>query len=338
MPAYNCGTEIDPILDHNLRVKFYNIKRDMSIDINDLVKQIDSSTAAILVIHYIGFPQPINIVRNICIDKKLFLIEDCAHALLSGNNSGNLGTYGDISVFSIRKTLPIPNGGALVINNKNFDYENIQINGSKLSTYFVAVEILKNRTQNSNDGFLLKFVDQFAKIVSTLNYFIRLFFRILKKISTYKGHALNHINYWSRDFHRDISKWKISKLSVRIMANTDYDNIFMKRRENYKHLLASLAIENNSHEILYKRLPEGVCPLFFPVIVKNRKYYHKTFLEKGISTFQYWQQMHFSVPWDQYPDAVYLKKCVLGLPIHQDICPEHLERIIRVFKQIQNYE
>ena len=120
LPSYNCGTEIDPILDQKIQIKYYKINRDLTINIDHLVKQIDPKTAAILVIHYLGFPQPISEIKKICSTNKIFLIEDCAHAFLSTYQSKNLGSFGDLSVFSIRKTLPIPNGGALVINNEKF--------------------------------------------------------------------------------------------------------------------------------------------------------------------------------------------------------------------------
>ena len=84
-------------------------------------------------------------------------------------------------------------------------------------------------------------------------------------------------------------------------------------------------------EFVFGKLPQGVCPLFFPIIVKDRKYYHQKFKENGILTFQYWQHMHGAVPWEKFPNAVYLKKHVLGLPIHQDISFDHLDKIIEVF-------
>ena len=104
-------------------------------------------------------------------------------------------------------------------------------------------------------------------------------------------------------------------------------------RLNYEYLLMNLP-KMQDIEIVFDRLPEGVCPLFFPLIVQDRQYYHQRFKDRGISTFQYWQHMHEAVPWDKFPDAVFLKQHVLGLPIHQDISLDHLDRIIAVFNDI----
>jgi len=334
MPSYNCGTEIDPILDQEIQVKYYRIKRDMTIDKEDIIKQIDSNTVAIFVTHYMGFPQPIDEIKEICNTYSLFLIEDCAHAFMSMYKSRNLGTFGDISVFSIRKTLPIPNGGALVINNENFDFAEKQIKGSPLATFFLAVELLRNRTQLNSPRLLSTLTDMVIWSVAFINKNFRLLLRVIKKIFAYRGLALVHIYYYWRDFRRELAKWKISTFSERIMSNVNYEKIKDKRRKNYEYLLHNLP-KIQDIEVVFDKLPEGVCPLFFPLIVKDRQYYHKKFKDRGISTFQYWQHIHDAVPWDKFPDALYLKQHVLGLPIHQDISFIHLDRMIEVFKDIK---
>jgi len=83
-------------------------------------------------------------------------------------------------------------------------------------------------------------------------------------------------------------------------------------------------------EIVFKKLPQGSCPLFFPVIVKDREFYYQMFKDRDITLFKYWQHFHEAVPWDEFPEAVFLKKHVLGLPIHQDINFNHLDKILDV--------
>jgi dTDP-4-amino-4,6-dideoxygalactose transaminase len=331
MPSYNCGTEIDPILDQGIQIKYYRINRNMRVDVDDIKKQVDAQTAAIFITHYIGFPQSIDEIRKICRINGLFLIEDCAHAFLSDYKSRNLGTFGDISVFSIRKTIPIPNGGALVINNENFIFEEKQRKGSSLSTFFVAVELLNNRTQNVTQSLLRGLTDMVIRSVAFISKIFQLFLRVIKKIISYKGLALIHINYYCREFNRELSKWKISTFSKIIMSNMKYEKIKQSRRKNFEYLLSNL-LEIKDVELVFKSLPEGICPLFFPVIVKDRQFYYQVFKERGITLFNYWQHMHNTVPWDDFPEAVFLKKHVLGFPIHQDISFNHLDRIIEIFK------
>src|SRR5207245_6549749 len=65
-------------------------------------------------IHYVGFPGPVQELSVACRARRLLLIEDCAQALLSNCAERPLGSFGDVAIFSIRKTLPVPDGGALV--------------------------------------------------------------------------------------------------------------------------------------------------------------------------------------------------------------------------------
>src|SRR6267143_688900 len=70
--------------------------------------------AALYVIHYAGFPQDMQAARQLAGELGVPLIEDCALALLSSEGERPLGSFGDLSVFCLYKTLPVPNGGALL--------------------------------------------------------------------------------------------------------------------------------------------------------------------------------------------------------------------------------
>ncbi|MCX5704161.1 MAG: DegT/DnrJ/EryC1/StrS family aminotransferase [Candidatus Omnitrophica bacterium] len=116
-PAYNCGSEIDALLDSGASVVLYRIDRCCKIDIEDLRSRITSKTKAIYVTHYFGFPQGMGEIRELCSIYKIYLIEDCALSLFSSDGLKKLGDCGEIAVFSLPKTLPVPDGGVLVINN-----------------------------------------------------------------------------------------------------------------------------------------------------------------------------------------------------------------------------
>jgi hypothetical protein len=78
----------------------------------------DSGQAkAVLAVNYFGFPQELDVFRQYCERTGAALIEDNAHGLLSRDENGRLlGSRGDAGVFSIRKTIAVPDGGALVLN------------------------------------------------------------------------------------------------------------------------------------------------------------------------------------------------------------------------------
>lgn len=119
LPAYNCGDEVGPFQKLGRENHFYAIQSDLGIDMDDLSKKIKTiHPDVVLVTHYFGFPQTgIEKIKAICGENKAFLIEDCAHAFQSQFNGKELGSFGDMAIFSPRKFFNIPDGGVLRINN-----------------------------------------------------------------------------------------------------------------------------------------------------------------------------------------------------------------------------
>lgn len=75
----------------------------------------------IVAVNYFGFPQSLAPFQQYCTRTGAMLIEDNAHGLLSRDEEGRwLGTRGDMGLFSLRKTLPLPNGAALSVSNERF--------------------------------------------------------------------------------------------------------------------------------------------------------------------------------------------------------------------------
>jgi dTDP-4-amino-4,6-dideoxygalactose transaminase len=66
-------------------------------------KNISSRTKAMLVYHQYGFPQDMDKILEFANDKKLVVIEDCAHALNSYYKGRPLGSMGDFAIYSFSK-------------------------------------------------------------------------------------------------------------------------------------------------------------------------------------------------------------------------------------------
>jgi len=75
----------------------------------------------IVAVNYFGFPQDLAPFQRYCQRTGAVLLEDNAHGLLSRDEQGRLlGTRGDLGLFSLRKTLPLANGAALVANHGRY--------------------------------------------------------------------------------------------------------------------------------------------------------------------------------------------------------------------------
>jgi len=122
MPSYGFVSIANAITLRGAKPVFVEINsNDLNISFEDIVKKTNKKTKAIYIIHYAGNSCEIQKIANFAKSKKLFLIEDAAHAFLAKYKNKFLGTYGDIGVFSFHETKNIVGGqaGCISVNNKS---------------------------------------------------------------------------------------------------------------------------------------------------------------------------------------------------------------------------
>jgi dTDP-4-amino-4,6-dideoxygalactose transaminase len=88
-------------------------------------KLITNRTKAIWVTHLWGFPAEVDKLRKIADKHGIYLLEDCAHALMAKYKGKYLGNWGHIGTFSFNmgKQLPTGEGGMAVINDDKLAFE-----------------------------------------------------------------------------------------------------------------------------------------------------------------------------------------------------------------------
>lgn len=92
----------------------------MTIDPVSVASLITPKTRAIVAVHLYGFPCDLDVLKQICLENQLFLIEDCAQSTGTEYKGKKVGTVGDIGCFSFYPTKnlgAIGDGGAIVTNN-----------------------------------------------------------------------------------------------------------------------------------------------------------------------------------------------------------------------------
>lgn len=124
MPAYIGETDeegsgvFDPVRENNIAFEFYRLREDLSADPEDLKLKISSGNfRVLLIIHYFGFIRnDMEMIRALCDENKILLIEDCAHSFHSASQDRLIGRWGDLAFFSIHKVIATPDGGYFRIN------------------------------------------------------------------------------------------------------------------------------------------------------------------------------------------------------------------------------
>jgi dTDP-4-amino-4,6-dideoxygalactose transaminase len=301
-PAYFHGVELDALLAAGVRPSFFPVDGGMRVDCKDIVAGITPDTRAVYLIHYLGFPAPVREIAEICRERKVLLIEDCALALLSRLESQPLGTFGDAAVFCLYKTLPVPNGGALVVHRGE-------------TPHFPKAAPPLRTPLSFTVGSLETYFESHGQALAAS--FIRAGMAVARGfVSRVKA---ERVEVGTQDF--DLAEANLAMSSmVRLLLNRqDYPGIVERRRRNYQLLLDQLRGVTTP---VFDSLPDGVCPLFYPLRVSDKQAVMDFLLTRKVDTVNFWSASHRTLPEGRFLDVDRLRRSIVELPCHQDIAPE----------------
>jgi dTDP-4-amino-4,6-dideoxygalactose transaminase len=311
VPAYNCGSEVDPLLHAGLSVTIYPVGRDLVADPDAIAKRISSRTRAVYVTHYFGFLQPqLAEIRALCDINGLRLMEDCALSLLSGSRPA-AGRIGDVSFFCFHKFFSAPGGSALVINTGDlpsaptFDRSPLRRTEFK----FMARRIL---------GTLIG-IDRLRQAK-----------RALRKTSTGQIIQLSGTkqdipgHYY---FDPDLTGRRMSRLVAKTIQRADLDAAIRQRRRNWQ-IYRELLVRVPEVELLIQELPEDICPQSMPVLIPDRDRIVSDLQAAGVDVTAWWAGFHQGLDWSMAGDAIGLKNSVLSLPLSPGLTRSDLSKIV----------
>jgi len=125
------------------------------------------------------------------------------------------------------------------------------------------------------------------------------------------------------DFHEQHVSMGVAGFTSHLIDRLDARAVVRQRRENY---LAVAAKVRDGVRLLFPDLPEGVCPLFLPVLVRDRHAAHVALLAEGIHTVEFWSLGHPELPSD-LEQVRFLREHVLEIPIHQGVGAPEIDRL-----------
>jgi perosamine synthetase len=311
VPAYNCGSEISPLIATRATVSMYRVNGSAQIDLGDLVSRITSRTRLILVIHYFGRPTDLSELVDICAQRNIKLLEDCALSLFSPG----VGCAGDAAIFSLPKTIAACGGGALLLRDQN----------SKLGEFLQPAEF--RVTSRAVFSLLNKWLK-----ASAVGF-------IFRERSPDEGEMSGNAGlpempgkyYW----RPESALHSASALAVRTLKRTDPNELIRQRRANYIQLRRLIA-DVPGIKCLWEEelLPDGICPLGLPALVTNRQRWWKDLNKAGIVVSRWWEGYHRGLDWSDFPEARALKDQLLLLPVHQGLTSVHMDYIADVIRAV----
>ncbi len=302
-PDYHHGNEIHAMKAAGAHLQYYPVKKNLDVDL-DVIRTLcnqDPRPRALYVTHFIGWPQPLREIEALCSENNLTLIEDCALSFMSTVGGRPLGTFGAYSVFCLYKSLPVPNGGVVAgSSNKSLPLSRCSAVTTAGRSAELMLQWVRSRSETAGRA-LFPLKRMAGRILSAGN---------IQRV------AIGNTGF-------DVSSANVGMSSVchSLLPRFRYARIKEARRRNFAVLQDRL---RGVVRPIEKELVEGVCPLFFPLLVKDKRAAAKALRQSGIETVEFWNE---GAPESvrEGSDAAFLRRHVLEVPIHQDVTEEAAE-------------
>ncbi len=309
LPAYCCKSVLTPFKKLGIKIKFYDVGKHLEPIVDD--KALGEGELFLL-IHYFGIPQDTRSIKQLCEQRGLVLIEDCAHALPDPESRWPMGSTGTFSIYSLRKQLPVPDGGVLVINDESL--------GNRLG--MIPTPTLQNISAKK---WLAMAIDKFAFFLGWPNT-LRIKDALRDKIGS------TDTIFYSRLLNNPMPE--ISYTTAKFITNVDFGKIAKIRKKNY-YWLADRIKDINGVIVPFPALPDSAVPQGLPIMVKNVDCICSAMRKKCVGTDR-WPGNEFpaTATKEEFPGASYWNEHLLLLPIHQDLCLRHLEFCVLVLREV----
>ena len=263
-PAFDCDSSLQPFRALGLKLTFlHSNPRDLSIDIDDIKRKITPDVKLIHIINHFGMPQPWEEILKLRAETGIPILEDNAYSLFSDIDGKPFGVFGDMAIFSLRKNLPIPDGGLLRINNKKYIFRQEAKKTPLLYSDDIssAIRIMKTRLG-------------IGKMPDWLRYFIKNFSTEVDAPMPLYSDEEGYPDWPFRDmigkeFSRDYLR-PISRLSEFCLDKfSSKENAAIKDKKIYYYnLLVDRLSRIGRIKIMWPKLPAGAVPfsllLLFP--------------------------------------------------------------------------
>jgi dTDP-4-amino-4,6-dideoxygalactose transaminase len=293
-PAYHHGSEIQALESAGARPTFYAGTDDLAPDEEELERLLTPRTRALHLTHYLGFPQDGGRWRRWCDSRDLLLIEDAAPAWLSTSLGRPVGSMGDLAVFSVYKTVGVPDGGATVCA--------------------AAVDRPRGRPP--------------LGIRPTIRRQGAWFSRRMGRVWARAARARPAQGFDpSRGFALGEVGTPPSRATSYLLPRLCEPGIRTVRQRNYRYLLGALETRVRPP---FNALPDGASPWIFPIEASDKEGLLRHLADRGIVGMDLWSVPHPSLPVRDFPATAERRARTLALPVHQALTERDLRRMVDV--------
>jgi perosamine synthetase len=297
VPAYHCSTEIEALLRAGVGCRFYEASDSLAPDEDELAELLDERVVALYLIHYLGFPQDVVRWRRWCDAHGLLLIEDAAQGWFGTIDGRPMGSFGDLSIFTLYKTLGVPDGAAVLPRQW------LRAPPRRGALRLGTVGIRHAEWLLSRSALLTAVADRWH---SDLQWVHR---EVDPAMTSYVLGDPDSPPARSTRF-----------LLPRLIDPT----VAERRRANYRRLLDELG---DAVAKPFARLSDGASPWAFMIDTADKQGFMERLLRHRIRALNFWSEPHPSLPAETFPRAASLRARLVGIPVHQELRERDLARL-----------
>lgn len=290
-PAYHHGSEIETYVQAGLAVRFYEATETLEPDADELDRLLGRGARALHLIHYLGFPGDAARWREWCDERGLLLVEDAAQAWLAHRDGVPTGSLGDLAIFSLYKSVGVPDGGAVV--------------GSAPPPPPGGRRRLAAR-----------------RLVKAHRFWLAQ--RSPALAGARPPRSADGSGPPPGEFAVGDPDTPPSALTAAMLPRLLRRDVAGLRRRNYARLADRLGALVPSP---FDRLSPGASPFAFPVAVDDKQSLLETLAAAGVRALDLWSLPHPALPAKRFPGAARRRVRTVGLPVHQELSDLDLDAI-----------
>jgi dTDP-4-amino-4,6-dideoxygalactose transaminase len=122
-----------------------------------------------------------------------------------------------------------------------------------------------------------------------------------------------------------------SRLVAHLLPHFDLEMVVIRRRRNFKRLADQL---RGRVPIVGDPLAKGVCPLFLPIRVQEKRKIVQALHARGIDAIDFWSEHDPACNPEEFPEVLQLRREILELPIHQSLDDDTIDFVARAVKDV----
>jgi perosamine synthetase len=219
-------------------------------------------------------------LRELARRRGLLVIEDCAHALFALDDEDRpVGDLADLAVFSLRKHLPVPDGGMMLVADRLAGElaprpRSIPWRPALKSAIALAALELEHRWPVATDW--------------------------LRRRSG-AGPRVQQSDAHARDFPEGArfapqsADWRMSRLARAMVARVDAAAVRARRLANFR-LLAEALSGHAWVRPIWRDAPDGASPWIMPVLARAPSALCAYMLRHGVEAYRVWPHRHPAMP------------------------------------------